>query len=61
MLGEIKDISATLANVRLEIEVLGKEGKVKKTAHDHISVTGQLVNGIDVRGCVGWRARAGGG
>ena len=45
VLGEIKDISATLANLRPEVEVLGKEGKVKKTAHDHISVMGQLANG----------------
>ncbi|OSS48684.1 hypothetical protein B5807_06780 [Epicoccum nigrum] len=45
VLGEIKDISATLANLRPEIEVLGKDGKVKKTAHDHVSVTGQLANG----------------
>lgn len=49
VLGEIKDISATLANLLPELELIGKDGKpagkVKKTAHDHVSITGRLVNG----------------
>ncbi|KAF1364561.1 NAD-binding Rossmann fold oxidoreductase family protein [Lizonia empirigonia] len=49
VLGEIKDISATLANLLPELELIGKDGKpvgkVKKTAHDHVSITGRLANG----------------
>ena len=49
VLGEIQDVSATLANLLPELDLVGKDGKpagkVKKTAHDHISVTGRLVNG----------------
>lgn len=49
VLGEIKDISATLANLRPELDLVGKDGKpagkVKKTAHDHVSITGQLADG----------------
>ncbi|KAF2997964.1 transcription regulator gal80 [Curvularia kusanoi] len=49
VLGELKNISATLANLRPELNLLGKDGKpagkVTKTAHDHVSVTGELVNG----------------
>jgi predicted dehydrogenase len=49
VLGEIKDVSATVANLRPELEVIGADGKskgkVQKTAHDHISITGQLANG----------------
>lgn len=49
VLGEIKDISATLVNLLPELDLIGKDGqpagKVSKTAHDHVSITGQLVNG----------------
>ncbi|KAF2622536.1 NAD-binding Rossmann fold oxidoreductase family protein [Macroventuria anomochaeta] len=49
VLGEIKDISATLANLLPKLDLVGKDGKpagkVKKTAHDHVSITGQLENG----------------
>ncbi|KAJ4364755.1 hypothetical protein N0V95_000702 [Ascochyta clinopodiicola] len=49
VLGELKDISATLANLLPELDLIGKDGKptgkVKKTAHDHVSITGRLANG----------------
>ncbi|XPS98429.1 hypothetical protein M3J09_007633 [Ascochyta lentis] len=49
VLGEIKDISATLANLLPELDLIGKDGKpagkIKKTAHDHVSITGRLANG----------------
>ncbi|KAL5403649.1 hypothetical protein PMIN03_009716 [Paraphaeosphaeria minitans] len=49
VLGEIEDISATLANLTPELDVISKDGKLagktSKTAHDHISITGQLLNG----------------
>lgn len=49
VLGEIKDVSATLANLLPELDLIGKDGKpagkVRKTAHDQVSITGQLVNG----------------
>ena len=49
VLGEIKNISATLANLLPELDLVGKDGKpagkVKKTAHDHVSITGELANG----------------
>lgn len=49
VLGEIKDISATLVNLRPELDLIGSDGKpagkVTKTAHDHVSITGELVNG----------------
>jgi predicted dehydrogenase len=55
VLGELEDISATLANLRPEIDVLGADGKparkVQKTAHDQISVTGVLANGGGVVNC----------
>lgn len=49
VLGELTNISATLANLRPELNLLGKDGKpagkVTKTAHDHVSVTAELTNG----------------
>jgi predicted dehydrogenase len=49
VLGEIKDMSATLANLRPELDVIdanGKpKGKVQKTAHDQVSIVGTLANG----------------
>lgn len=49
VLGEIKDISATLANLLPELDFIGKDGKpagkVKKTSHDHVSITGTLADG----------------
>ncbi|KAH6644605.1 NAD-binding Rossmann fold oxidoreductase family protein [Boeremia exigua] len=49
VLGEMKSITATLANLLPELDLLGKDGKpagkVKKTAHDHVSVTGELIDG----------------
>jgi predicted dehydrogenase len=50
VLGEIKDISATVANLWPELEVIGADGKskgkkVQKTAPDHLSIVGQLANG----------------
>lgn len=46
-LAKSKDISATLPNLRPELDLVGKDGqpagRVKKTSHDHISITGQLV------------------
>jgi predicted dehydrogenase len=55
VLGEITDISATLANLRPELDLLNKDGKpagkVQKTAHDHVSVTGLLANGGGIVNC----------
>jgi predicted dehydrogenase len=49
VLGEIKDISATLTNLWPEVELVGADGKpkgkVQKTAHDHVSIVGQLASG----------------
>lgn len=49
VLGEIKDLSATLANLRPELQLVDKDNKplktVTKTAPDYVSVTGFLVNG----------------
>ncbi|KAH7076329.1 NAD-binding Rossmann fold oxidoreductase family protein [Paraphoma chrysanthemicola] len=49
VLGEIKDISATLANHRPDLDLLGSDGKpkskVQKTAHDYVSITARLANG----------------
>lgn len=49
MLGEVKDISATLANHLPELDLTDKDGKVigkiGKTAHDYVSITASLVNG----------------
>tara|TARA_R110002003_G_scaffold130_15_gene12278 strand:- start:33972 stop:34586 length:615 start_codon:yes stop_codon:yes gene_type:complete len=49
VLGEVKDISATVANHRPELELIdshGKsKGKVPKTAHDYISIIGRLADG----------------
>jgi predicted dehydrogenase len=54
VVGEIKDISATLANHCPEVELKDADGKsqgmLKKTAHDYISMTGRLEGGgvVDV-------------
>lgn len=49
VLGEIKDISATVTNFRPELQLLDGEGspvrKVTKTAHDQVSINALLVNG----------------
>lgn len=49
VLGELKDISATLANLRPQHDLVDKDGnfikKIEKTAHDYISITALLVNG----------------
>lgn len=49
VLGELINISATLKNLRPELNLLGQDGKpagkVTKTAHDHVSVTAELANG----------------
>lgn len=49
VLGEIKDISAQLANHRPELQLVDDKGqpirKVSKTAHDYISMNGRLANG----------------
>jgi predicted dehydrogenase len=49
VLGEIKDISATLANLRPEHDLLGKDGnskgKITKTAHDQVTINGKLADG----------------
>ncbi|KAL5116106.1 hypothetical protein ACEQ8H_006002 [Pleosporales sp. CAS-2024a] len=49
VLGEIRDISATLANVRPEHDLVDENGKlirkVSKTAHDYVSFNGILANG----------------
>ncbi|KAF2033944.1 NAD(P)-binding protein [Setomelanomma holmii] len=49
VLGEVKDISATLANHRPELELVGADGKptkkVQKTAHDYVNMIGKLANG----------------
>ncbi|KAH5505280.1 hypothetical protein HBI31_061260 [Parastagonospora nodorum] len=64
-LGEIKDISATLANLRPEHDLIDNDGqpngKVTKTAHDYVSFNGRLANGggvIDVT-YVGGHSRTG--
>jgi predicted dehydrogenase len=53
VLGEIKDITATLANLRPELDFMDKDGKpagkkMKKTAHDHVNMAGLLANGNGV-------------
>ncbi|PSN59125.1 NAD-binding Rossmann fold oxidoreductase family protein [Corynespora cassiicola Philippines] len=50
VLGELKDISATVANNNPEVTLLGADLKpsgepVAKTSHDYISMTGTLVEG----------------
>ncbi|KAF2828037.1 NAD-binding Rossmann fold oxidoreductase family protein [Ophiobolus disseminans] len=50
VLGEVKDIAATLVNHRPELELITNDfkptgKKVSKTAHDYVSMTGILVNG----------------
>jgi len=50
VLGEMKEISATLANHRPELDLLTNDNKptgkkVQKTAHDYISMTGVLKEG----------------
>lgn len=64
VLGEIDSLSATLANHRPELSLVGADGKeikkVKKTAHDYASITGTLVSGasVDVT-YVGGKSRTG--
>lgn len=51
VLGEIESLSATLSNHRPEVTLVNgdkEEGKVKKTAHDYVSITGTLVSGGNV-------------
>ncbi|KAH8728234.1 hypothetical protein GQ44DRAFT_647784 [Phaeosphaeriaceae sp. PMI808] len=52
VLGEIKDISATLANLRPEQDLVDQDGKtigkVQKTSHDYVSITGRLAEGDGV-------------
>ncbi|KAH9869993.1 hypothetical protein J1614_006914 [Plenodomus biglobosus] len=49
VLGEVKDLSATLVNLYPELQLVDSAGKsvdsVKKTAHDHISLNGVLAEG----------------
>lgn len=49
VLGEVKNISATLTNLLPELDLVRNDGtpggKIKKTAHDHVSMTGELANG----------------
>lgn len=49
VLGEIKDISAQLANFRPEIQIVDANNqptkKASKTAHDYVSINGRLANG----------------
>lgn len=49
VLGEFKDLQATLANNRPKIAIVDADGKVLKTvdksAHDHMAVTGTLARG----------------
>ncbi|OAL56220.1 NAD-binding Rossmann fold oxidoreductase family protein [Pyrenochaeta sp. DS3sAY3a] len=49
VLGEVKDISATLANHRPQLDLTEPNGKfirkVEKTAHDYVSITASLVEG----------------
>ncbi|KAF2259326.1 NAD(P)-binding protein [Lojkania enalia] len=48
-LGEVKELSATLANNQPEITIIDDAGKelrkTTKTAHDYVSLAGTLVNG----------------
>ncbi|KAF2795032.1 NAD-binding Rossmann fold oxidoreductase family protein [Melanomma pulvis-pyrius CBS 109.77] len=54
VLGEIESLNAVKKNLLPEISLVGNDGKeikkVKKTAHDYISITGTLVRGgaVDV-------------
>jgi len=52
VVGEIKDISAVLANVRPEFSLVDSDGKfvktLPKTAHDHVSIQARLVQGNGV-------------
>lgn len=49
VLGEFKNLQATLANNRPSLQLVDGDGKpteeVKKTAHDYLAVTGTLQNG----------------
>ncbi|KAH7407016.1 hypothetical protein DE146DRAFT_649068 [Phaeosphaeria sp. MPI-PUGE-AT-0046c] len=49
VLGEIRDISATVANLQPEIDLVGADGKgkgkVKKTSHDYVSISARLAEG----------------
>lgn len=49
VLGEFKDLQATLANNRPKIDIVDDKGKhlrtVDKTAHDHLGLTGTLQRG----------------
>jgi predicted dehydrogenase len=64
VLGEIGSLSATLANNQPEQPLVGHDGKeirkVRKTAHDYVSITGNLVKGgvVDVT-YVGGMSRTG--
>ncbi|PSN74547.1 hypothetical protein BS50DRAFT_567369 [Corynespora cassiicola Philippines] len=52
VLGEIKDLSATLGNNLPEVTIVDKDMKpirtTKKTAHEFVSITGTLVSGGNV-------------
>jgi predicted dehydrogenase len=51
VLGELDSLSATLSNHRPELTVMDGDkevGKVKKTAHDYVSITGTLLSGGNV-------------
>ena len=52
VLGEIKDLSATLGNNLHEVTIVDKDMKpirtAKKTAHEFVSITGTLVSGGNV-------------
>jgi hypothetical protein len=47
--GEVKDLSATLTNLRPEVDLVGEnskdKGKVQKTAHDYVSISGYFKDG----------------
>ncbi|KAF2650642.1 NAD-binding Rossmann fold oxidoreductase family protein [Lophiostoma macrostomum CBS 122681] len=64
VLGEISSLNATLANNRPELPLMDHDGKeirkVSKTAHDYVSITGNLVKGgvVDVT-YVGGMSRTG--
>lgn len=49
VLGEIMDISATVANLQPELDLVGADGKskgkVEKTSHDYVSMNGRLAIG----------------
>ncbi|KAJ0311805.1 hypothetical protein Brms1b_008020 [Colletotrichum noveboracense] len=49
VLGELRGVQGTLANKRSEVPLVDSEGKqqgtIKKTSHDHCTVTGRLSSG----------------